>query len=53
MTTKEAAAYLGLTVAALHRLTAERRIPFSQSRPNARCFFKKSALDDWRGKVAR
>jgi excisionase family DNA binding protein len=48
MTTKQAAEYLGISVHALHRLTAAREIPFSQAGPGARCFFKKSDLDEWR-----
>jgi excisionase family DNA binding protein len=53
LTTKQAAAYLGVSVNSLHRATAERRIPFSQDAPNARCFFKRSDLDEWRAhKVA-
>ena len=48
LTTKEAAAYLGLSVNALHKLTAERRIPFSQASEGARCYFRRSDLDAWR-----
>lgn len=48
LTTKEAAGYLGLSVAALHRLTGARQIPFEQSSPNARCWFRRSTLDSWR-----
>jgi excisionase family DNA binding protein len=48
LTTKQAAGYLGITANALHKLTAERSIPFSQSAPGARCFFRRSDLDEWR-----
>jgi excisionase family DNA binding protein len=48
LTTKTAAAYLGMSVNALHKATAERRIPFSQSGPGARCYFRRADLDDWR-----
>ena len=37
MDTKQAAEYLGLSVDALHKLTAARSIPFEQSGPGARC----------------
>jgi len=46
---KAAAAYLGISIHALHRLTSERRIPFSQDRPGARCYFRRSDLVEWRG----
>lgn len=48
MTTREAAVYLGLTVAALHRLTAARAIPFEQDAPNGKCWFNRADLDAWR-----
>jgi excisionase family DNA binding protein len=48
MTTREAAEYLRLSVNALHRLTAERRIPFEQDAPGARCWFRRTELDAWR-----
>ena len=35
------------------RMTAERRIPFSQDRPGARCWFRRSDLDRWREQTAR
>lgn len=38
---------------ALHRLTAERRIPFSQEQSGARCYFQRSDLDTWRENGAR
>lgn len=48
LTTREAAAYLGMTVAALHKLTAARQIPFEQTGPRCRCYFKRGDLDRWR-----
>jgi excisionase family DNA binding protein len=48
MTTRQAAEYLGLTVAALHRHTASRTIPCAQDAPRARCWFKRRDLDEWR-----
>ena len=50
---KAAAAYLGLSVHALHRLSAERRIPCSQDRPGGRLYFQRSELDRWRAGKAR
>jgi excisionase family DNA binding protein len=48
LTTREAAEHLGLSVHALHRLTAERSIPFEQDGPGARCYFQRQDLDAWR-----
>lgn len=48
LTTKQAAAYLGLSVDAIHRHTSARTIPFEQSGPGAKCYFRRDALDDWR-----
>ena len=48
LTTREAAAYLGMTVAALHKLTAARAIPFAQAGPGCRCYFRRVDLDGWR-----
>ncbi len=45
---KRAAAYVGLSVTALHKLTAERAIPFEQEGPGCKCWFKRSELDEWR-----
>jgi excisionase family DNA binding protein len=53
LTTREAAEYLGMTVNALHRLTAERRVPFSQDRPGAKCWFRRSDLDAYRERDRR
>lgn len=50
---REAAAYVGISRHALHRLSAERRIPCSQERPGARLYFKRSALDQWRSESTR
>jgi excisionase family DNA binding protein len=46
--TKQAAEYVSLTVAALHRHTAARTIPFEQDAPGGKCWFKRSELDAWR-----
>jgi hypothetical protein len=46
--TRQAAAHLGISVHALHRLTGSRAIPFHQDRPGARCWFLRSELDEWR-----
>lgn len=43
-----AAAYLSLPRSALHKLTAERAIPFAQDGPGCKLYFKRSALDTWR-----
>ena len=46
---KAAADYLGLpSVNAIHRLSAERRIPASQDREGGKLYFQRSALDRWR-----
>jgi excisionase family DNA binding protein len=52
LTTTEAADYLGLTLGALHRLTAARRVPFVQDGPGCRCWFKRDELDAWRARGA-
>ncbi len=49
ISTREAAEHLGISIGALHRLTAERAIPFRQERPGAKCYFQRSELDTWRG----
>jgi excisionase family DNA binding protein len=46
--TKATAEHLGISVHALHRLVADRRIPFTQERPGAKCYFRRSDLDAWR-----
>jgi len=48
MGTRDAAAYLGLTPNALHKLTAAREIPFSQDTAGGKCWFLRSELDAWR-----
>lgn len=48
MTSREAAAYLGLTLPALHRLTAARALPFEQGAPGGKCWFHRADLDTWR-----
>jgi len=50
---RAAAAYLGVSIHALHRLSAERRIPASQERPGARLYFRRDELDRWRSERAR
>jgi hypothetical protein len=46
--TRAAAAYLGLTANALHKLSAARAIPFHQDTPGGKLWFKRSELDAWR-----
>ena len=49
MNAREAAAYLGYgSVSPLHKLTAGRRIPFTQDVEGGKLWFKRSELDDWR-----
>ncbi len=43
-----AADYLSLPRSTLHKLTAERAIPFAQDGPGCKLYFKRSALDAWR-----
>ena len=50
---REAAAHLGVSVHALHRLSADRRIPASQDRPGGRLYFRRSELDRWRSERSR
>ncbi len=45
--TRAAAAYIGRSTTALHKLTAGREIPFSQAGPGARCYFRRHDLDAW------
>jgi excisionase family DNA binding protein len=52
LTTREAAAHLGLSVNALHKLTAARAVPFEQERRGCRCWFRRSELDRWRAKAS-
>ena len=46
--TKGAAAYLGISVTALHKLTSARRLVFSQTVIGAPCFFRRTDLDAYR-----
>jgi excisionase family DNA binding protein len=48
MNSHDAAAYLGLTLSALHRLTAARAVPFAQDARGGKCWFNRADLDDWR-----
>jgi excisionase family DNA binding protein len=48
MTSRQTAAYLGLTLPALHRLTAARALPFEQDAPGGKCWFHRADLDAWR-----
>jgi len=47
---RRAAAYLGLTPAALYRRTAERTVPFEQSVPGGKLWFRRDLLDQWRAR---
>jgi hypothetical protein len=51
--TKSAATYLGISVHALHRLTAQRQVPFTQHAPGAKCYFRRRDLDGWRNASGR
>jgi excisionase family DNA binding protein len=51
MTAREAASYLGLSVDALHRMTARREpggVPFGQDVKGGKLYFKRGDLDEWR-----
>jgi excisionase family DNA binding protein len=48
LTTAQAASYLGLSVNALHKLTAARMIPFEQEGPGCKLYFRRWELDAWR-----
>lgn len=48
LSAKDAAGYLGITVDALHKLTAARDIPFEQDAPGCKLWFRRSGLDRWR-----
>ena len=45
---RDAATYLGMSVTALHKLTAARAIPFEQDGPGCKLWFQRSELDRWR-----
>ena len=42
------AAYVGLSLNALHKLTAARAIPFHQDGPGCKLWFRRAELDSWR-----
>lgn len=48
LTARQAAEHLGLSIHALHKLTAARTIPFEQEGPGCRLWFRRSELDRWR-----
>lgn len=48
LSTKDAAAYLGLSPNALRKLTASRSVPFEQEVAGGKCWFLRSELDQWR-----
>jgi hypothetical protein len=48
MNSAGAADYLGITRNALHKHTSARTIPFEQSGPNGKLWFRAVELDDWR-----
>jgi hypothetical protein len=45
---KQAADYLGLSINALHKLTAARQLPVEQEAPGHKLWFRRSQLDHWR-----
>jgi hypothetical protein len=45
---KQAADYLGLSINALHKLTAARQLPAEQDAPGHKLWFRRSQLDHWR-----
>jgi hypothetical protein len=45
---RDAAAYLAISVDALHRRTAARQLDFSQTVPGAPCYFRRADLDAYR-----
>jgi hypothetical protein len=45
---RRAAAYVGLSLNALHKLTAARDIPFHQDGPGCKLWFRRPELDEWR-----
>jgi excisionase family DNA binding protein len=49
MDSHKAAAYLGVSLDALHKLTAARKVPCHQTCPGAKLYFRRSELDAWRG----
>jgi hypothetical protein len=45
---QQAADYLGLSINALHKLTAVRQLPVEQEAPGHKLWFRRSQLDHWR-----
>ena len=45
---RRGAAYVGLSLNALHKLTAARTIPFHQDGPGCKLWFRRAELDAWR-----
>jgi hypothetical protein len=52
LSTKAAAAYLGITPNALHKATGAKALPFEQETPNSKCWFRRSDLDNYRRGVS-
>lgn len=48
MDARRAAEHLGISRDSLHQITASRRIEFAQAKPNAKLWFKREWLDDYR-----
>jgi hypothetical protein len=48
LSAKDAAAHLGISVHALHKLTAAREVPFEQDGPGCKLWFRRAELDRWR-----
>jgi hypothetical protein len=48
LSAKDAAAHLGISVHALHKLTAAREVPFEQEGPGCKLWFRRCDLDRWR-----
>lgn len=46
LTTKEAAAYLGMALSYLYKMTSKKSIPF-YTPTGKKIYFKKSELDEW------
>jgi hypothetical protein len=48
LNSRQAAAYVGLTLHALHKHTTARTIPFEQDGPGCKLWFRADELDAWR-----
>jgi hypothetical protein len=48
LNSRQAADYLGISLNALHQLTASRQVPFEQRTQRGRLYFDPALLDDWR-----